>query len=242
MRSSARRWAITAAIVTCVALAWLLGWATGRMSAGGSAATQSLPVLGRAPSYHGLTNQVGREVSSGKFRGKVRVVTFLFPYCTTYCPLIAAHLVGFENLLKSAGLQNQVAIVAFDVDPAGTGPKQMRAFLKEYGWDPSNLHWQYLTGQPRTIRRIITGGYHIDYSRVSSSQQKAADNSRGPALTPQPTVVNPLAEKAHVDYDVTHNDALVIVDGQGRVRAIYDQADTVSNWQLLRTVKRLIRG
>jgi len=225
-----------------VALAWLLGWMTGRMSGGASTTMPALPVLGQAPSYHDLTNQLGRKVSSRQFRGKVRIVTFLFPYCTTYCPLITAHLVGLEHLLKYSGLQSQVEIVAFDVDPSRTGPKQMRAFLKEYGWDPSDSHWQYLTGKPQTIRRIITGGYHIDYSRVSSSQENTPENNRGPGLIPQPAVVNSLAEKAHVDYDVTHNDALVIVDGQGRIRTIYDQADTLSNRQLLRTVKRLIRG
>ncbi|MEJ2436356.1 MAG: SCO family protein [Pseudolabrys sp.] len=49
--------------------------------------------LGPAPQYT-LTNQLGQTVSSKRFAGKVQVVTFLFPYCTTYCPLIAAHLMG----------------------------------------------------------------------------------------------------------------------------------------------------
>lgn len=218
-------------------LAGLVGWVAGMEYYAGQAKKADEPVLGLAPHYRDLTNQLGQTVSSGQFNGKVQVVTFLFPYCTTYCPLIAAHLVGLENLLKDAGLQNQVEIVAFNVDPAGTGPAQMRAFLKEYHWDPSDPHWQYLTGKPKAIRRIVTGGYHVSYQKVVDGQD---DSPQGPELTPQPDVVNPLATKAHVNYDISHNDGLVLVDPQGRIRKIYAQADVVSNRTLLKAIKQLL--
>lgn len=240
MSGAGKRWLVGGALALSLVLAGLIGWMLGAVSPLHSSG--ALPVLGKAPSYQSLTNQLGHQVSSKRFLGKVQVVTFLFPYCTTYCPLIAAHLVGFENLLKTANLQNRVQIVAFDVDPSGTGPKQMRAFLKEYGWNPGDLHWQYLTGRPKTIRRIVTNGYHINYTKVSRKQEETQTFNRGPELTPQPTVVNPLAEKAHVDYDVTHNDGLVIVDTRGRIRKIYDQADTVSIRRLLHTIRPLVHG
>ncbi|HKJ08766.1 MAG TPA: SCO family protein [Gammaproteobacteria bacterium] len=238
MTRSGRRWLIGSAFAVCLGLAGVIGWMLGIISTMQSRGQSTLPVVGTAPSYRGLTNQLGNKVSSDQFRGKVRVVTFLFPYCTTYCPLIAAHLVGFENLLRSSGLQNRVQIVAFDVDPADTGPKQMRAFLKEYGWNPSNLHWQYLTGKPATIKHVVRDGYHIDYRKVSLKQEA---QETGPEQTPQPTVVNPLAQKVKPDYDISHNDGLIIVDRQGRIRKIYDQADTVSIRQLLHTIKPLLK-
>jgi protein SCO1/2 len=231
-----RRWWLGAGILAAVLMAGAIGWLLGVESSSATTAAPE-PVLGKAPSYRGLTNQLGRTVGSARFKGKVQVVTFLFPYCTTYCPLIAAHLVGFERLLDRAGLQNRVEIVAFNVDPAGTGPRQMRAFLKEYGWNPADPHWQYLTGQPKTIRRIVTGGFHVAYSKTIGDD---ADQAGGPALTPQPTVVNPLAEKAHVGYDITHNDGLVIVDTQGRIRRFFDQADVVSGQSLLRAIRPLL--
>lgn len=233
-----KRLLVSVVAVTCFALAGIIGWLIGVEFYGhrGGAVTTE-PVLGKAPSYSGLTNQLGEKVDSSQFAGKVQVVTFLFPYCTTYCPLIAAHLVGLEQLLSDSGLQSKVQIVAFDVDPSGTGPKQMRGFLKEYGWNPKNLHWQYLTGKPKEIRHVVTGGFHIAYQRVSDSQER---QEKGPAQTPQPIVVNRLAQKAHVDYDVTHNDGLIIVDPQGRIRKIYDQADVVSNRRLLRAIKPLV--
>lgn len=222
--------------VICLALGGALGWDLGTRSAHPRPAPA--PVLGRAPAYHGLINQLGQPVDSTRFAGKVQVVTFLFPYCTTYCPLIAAHLVGLENLLKIARLQDRVQIVAFDVDPAGTGPAQMRAFLKEYGWNPRDLRWQYLTGSPAVIRKIVTGGFHIAYEKVPAGAD--AEAALGPEQTPQPEVVNPLAERAKVDYDISHNDALILVDPKGRVRHIYTQADVVSNAELLARIQALL--
>jgi cytochrome oxidase Cu insertion factor (SCO1/SenC/PrrC family) len=222
-------------IAAGLVLAAAIGWTLGRLSSGGSEGT-AMPVLGRAPAYHHLTNQLAAPVSSDDFKGKVQVVTFLFPYCTTYCPLIAAHLVGLENLLKTSALEDKVEIVAFNVDPSGTGPREMRAFMKEYGWDPTDLHWQYLTGQPAVIRKIVTGGFHIAYERVEDGDSGGTD---GAAQTPQPEVVNELARRAHAGYDITHNDGLIIVDPRGRIRRIYDSADTVSGHRMLQTIKAL---
>ncbi|MEJ2645224.1 MAG: SCO family protein [Gammaproteobacteria bacterium] len=222
-----------------IALAGLMGWLIGRGSAGAGQAGPAAPVLGDAPAYHGLINQLGQPVDSSQFRGKVQVVTFLFPYCTTYCPLIAAHLVGLENLLRAAGEQSQVQIIAFNVDPSGTGPRQMSAFLREYGWNPADLHWQYLTGKPARIRHVVRDGFHIAYQRVADQDTPSSSNGES-EQTPQPEVVNPLAEKAHARYDITHNDGLVLVDAQGRIRKIYDQADVVSNRRLLTAIQPLL--
>ena len=234
-----KRLFVFAVATVCFVLAGLIGWLVGVEFYGGHASRQShsAPVLGQAPQYSGLTDQTGHTVDSSQFKGKVQVVTFLFPYCTTYCPLIAAHLVGFEHLLKDSGLQSKVAVVAFNVDPAGTGPKQMRAFLKEYGWDPSDRHFEYLTGKPKQIRHVVRDGFHIDYEKVTDS---ASAQDRGPQQTPQPEVVNPLAQKANVNYDISHNDGMVIVGPHGHIRKIFDQADVVSNHELLKAVKPLL--
>ena len=56
------------------------------------------------------------------------VVTYLFPYCTTFCPAVTHVLTELEADLKTAGLNGKrVQIVAFNVDPENTGPKEMRA-------------------------------------------------------------------------------------------------------------------
>lgn len=199
-------------------------------------ARKALPLLGKAPRFSGLTNQLGESVDSGRFDGKVQVVTFLFPYCTTYCPLIAAHLAGLESTLKLARLQDRVEIVAFNVDPGGAGTDQMRAFLKEFGWNPQDPGLQFLTGTPQQIQRVVDGGYHVAFQKVPDG----AEPGGGAELTPQPEVVNKVADEAKIDYDIVHNDALEIVDPQGRIRKFYPQADVVSNSRLLTAIRALL--
>ncbi|MGH6990329.1 MAG: SCO family protein [Stellaceae bacterium] len=226
--------------VLCLIVGGVAGWFLGQ---GGAPASAAPAVMFKAPRYRGLVNQNGANISSREFHGKVQVVTFLFPYCNTFCPIIAAHLVGFENMLARTDLANRVEVVAFNVDPADTGPKQMRAFLRQYGWNPSDPHWQYLTGRPAEIRKIVTGGFHVSYEKVIDSG--SGSDQASPALAvagsdPQPIVANPLADKAHVNYDITHEDTLLVVDGKGRVRAIYDQADAVGKWALLQKVRAIL--
>lgn len=240
-----KRLLVSTVAVVCFLLAGLIGWLIGIEFYGGwhpglTSPNQGLaaePVLGKAPRYRGLTNQLGQTVDSNQFRGKVQVVTFLYPYCTTYCPLITAHLVGFEQLLQDSGLQNQVQLVAFDLDPADTGPKQLRAFLREYGWNPKNLHWQYLTAKPQKIHHIVTGGFHIAYQKISLAQEA---NQKGPQQTPQPKVVNRLEQKVKPDYDVTHNAGLFVIGPQGHIRKIFAQANVLSNKRLLKAVRPLL--
>ncbi|MDA8093248.1 MAG: SCO family protein [Betaproteobacteria bacterium] len=234
-RLKGARRAVTALFVFVAGVA---GWLLGRTGATPRAA---LPVLFAAPRFNDLLNQDGARVSSAAFRGQVQIVTFLDPYCNALCPVIAAHLVGFENMLAQTALAHRVEVVAFDIDPA-TGPRQMRAFLKQYGWDPRDLHWQFLSGKPGQIRRIVTGGYHVDYQIVAHAHAGAGSS---PALAaggsaPQPLVANPLADKADVSFNIIHNDIMMVVDGKGRVRRIYDQADAVGAFELLGEVRALL--
>ncbi len=207
------------------------------------AAPRPLPVLGAAPQYT-LTNQLGHRVSSQSFGGKVQLVTFLFPYCTGYCPLITHELVGLEQLLQGAGLADRVQMVAFNVGPEDAGPAEMAVFLQQYGWSPRDTRLQFLTGAPDEVRRVVTGGFGIDYRKVTEAQQDAdaaAARQEG-HFVPEPEVVNPLAERVGADYDVIHNDALVVVDPEGRVRALYDEADRLPDEQLLVIVTGLLGG
>lgn len=230
-----RRWLWALAIGAMIPIAGVDGFFLGQRHDAREKAT--LAVLGTAPEYQ-LTNQLREMVPSNSLRGKVQLVTFLFPYCTTLCPLIVAHLVNLENLgLRPNGIEDKVEIVSFDVDPGHTGPPQMRAFLSQYGWNPTDLHWQYLTGSPEEVRRVVKNGFRVWYKRVSLASE--ARDGAG-ASVEQPEVVNKLAESAHADYDIVHNDVLEIVDRQGRIRKIYDNADTVSWTDLLTTIQSLV--
>jgi protein SCO1 len=197
---------------------------------------------GPAPTYT-LTDQHGQSVSSSALLGKIQVVSFLFPYCTTYCPLTARVLAQTEQLVDGAGLRGRVAFVAFNVDPEGAGPAELFAFLRQEQIDPGDPGWHYLTGRPDQIRQIVTGGFHVFYQKVSlTEEQKAeADQKAAGDYSPQPTEPNALADRAHVDYDVVHNDVIEVVDPHGIIRAVFTNGSTATPEQILSAVQHARR-
>lgn len=200
-------------------------------------------VYGTAPTYR-LTDQNGRTVSSRAFAGKVQVVTFLFPYCTTHCPLEARDLALIQHQIRSGPLHGRVQLVSFNVDPAGSGPAQLRAFIAQYGGQPANPDWEYLTGTPAQIRRVVTGGFHIYYQRISIAAENAeiAKQKAGGNYTPQPEEPNALAHRAHVDYDIEHEDYVEILRPDGQIATMFNQAATLTANRLLTAMQAVLAG
>jgi cytochrome oxidase Cu insertion factor (SCO1/SenC/PrrC family) len=95
-----------------------------------------------APSFT-LTSQDGRQVSLASLRGKVVLLTFLDPVCTTDCPLIAQEMRSADTMLGGkAGNTELVAVVA---NPTYLSTAYTRAFTAQ-----ENLsqvpNWLFLTG------------------------------------------------------------------------------------------------
>jgi cytochrome oxidase Cu insertion factor (SCO1/SenC/PrrC family) len=90
-----------------------------------------------------LTSQDGRPVSLASLRGKVVLLTFLDPVCTTDCPLIAQEMRSADTLLGAKASNTElVAVVA---NPTYTSIAYTRAFTSQenLGQVPN---WLYLTG------------------------------------------------------------------------------------------------
>jgi len=90
-----------------------------------------------------LTSQYGQPVSLASLRGKVVLLTFLDPVCTTDCPIIAQEMRSADLLLGGkAGDTELVAVVA---NPTYTSTAYTRAFTSQ-----ENLsqvpNWLFLTG------------------------------------------------------------------------------------------------
>jgi cytochrome oxidase Cu insertion factor (SCO1/SenC/PrrC family) len=95
-----------------------------------------------APNFT-LTSQAGRQVSLASLRGKVVLLAFLDPVCTTDCPVIGAEMRVADTLLGSKASDTElVAVVA---NPTYTSLAYTRAFDLQDGL--SNVpNWLYLTG------------------------------------------------------------------------------------------------
>ena len=104
----------------------------------GSYAALDIP----APAFR-LTDQNGASVSLASLRGKVVLLTFLDPVCTSDCPLIAQEFRQADQVLgRQSGRVELVAIVA---NPLYRETAYTRAFDRQ-----ENLtglpNWRYLTG------------------------------------------------------------------------------------------------
>jgi cytochrome oxidase Cu insertion factor (SCO1/SenC/PrrC family) len=95
-----------------------------------------------APSFT-LTSQDGHQVSLSSLRGKVVLLTFLDPVCTTDCPIIAQELRAADAMLGAkAGSTELVAVVA---NPTYTSTAFTAAFTRQEGLSQVP-NWLYLTG------------------------------------------------------------------------------------------------
>jgi cytochrome oxidase Cu insertion factor (SCO1/SenC/PrrC family) len=110
----------------------------------------SAPVDSPAPGFT-LTSQDGRQVSLSSLRGKVVLLTFLDPVCTTDCPIIAQEFRAADSMLGSKSSDTElVAVVA---NPTYTSTAFTQAFTRQEGLDQVP-NWLYLTGSLNQLATV----------------------------------------------------------------------------------------
>jgi len=95
-----------------------------------------------APGFS-LTDQDGRTVSLASLRGKVVLLTFLDPVCTTDCPIIAQEFKQTGQLL--GGQDTRVELVAVVANPTYRSTIFTQAFTRQEELT-TVPNWLYLTG------------------------------------------------------------------------------------------------
>ncbi len=106
-----------------------------------------------APGFR-LTDQHGKPVSLASLRGKVVLLTFLDPVCTTDCPLIAQEFRGTAQQL-GRGARN-VELVAITLSPTYRSVAIVQAFDRQEGLN-TVPNWLYLTGTLAQLRQVWRG-------------------------------------------------------------------------------------
>ena len=112
----------------------------------GDSAAMNLP----APGFQ-LTDQAGRPVSLASLRGKVVLMTFLDPVCTTDCPIIGAEFKEAGVLLGTA--DKDVVLVAIVANPTYRSAAFTQAFDREEGLN-TVPNWRYLTGSLSQLSQV----------------------------------------------------------------------------------------
>ena len=126
-----------------------------------------------APAFQ-LTDQYGQPASLAGLRGKVVLLTFLDPVCTSDCPLIAQEFRAADQLLGSAA--RDVELVAIVANPIYHSVAYTRAFDQQERLT-ALPNWLYLTGTLGQLRQawqsyavaadILPAGAMIAHSDVA---------------------------------------------------------------------------
>jgi cytochrome oxidase Cu insertion factor (SCO1/SenC/PrrC family) len=100
-----------------------------------------------------LTDQHGHPVSLASLRGKVILLTFLDPVCTSDCPLIAQEFRAAGQLLGATG--RHVELVAVVANPVYHQVAFTQAFDRQERLTQVP-NWLYLTGTVRQLQQVWT--------------------------------------------------------------------------------------
>ncbi len=174
-----------------------------------------------------LENQLGQPVSSGSFSGRIEIVSFISPYCRKACPLIAHHYVAYARAIREAGWARKIVLLSFNLDPRRATPKTLQRFQRAFGWAPRNLEWEFLTGSPRAIDRVVKGGFKVWFG--FEPLVPSARASDGP---PPLTWQNPLNPTGAIP-EPAHEDPLEIYGPGHHLRKLYSEGSLVSTGRLL---------
>lgn len=161
-----------------------------------------LPVLFEAPGFE-LVNQEGARVGKKDLAGKPFVAAFMFSNCTTACPMMAGKMKGLQEQIQDP----RVRMVSFTVDPERDTPEVLAGYLKRFEADTKR--WFFLTGTKEEMV-AVEKGFGVRLPRAAADGR---NNEANPAPSTNPMDVLP------------HSDRFILVDGEGRVRGIYDTKD-----------------
>jgi cytochrome oxidase Cu insertion factor (SCO1/SenC/PrrC family) len=121
-----------------------------------------------APNFT-LTSQDGRQVSLASLRGKVVLLTFLDPVCTTDCPIIAQEMRAADTIL--GGKAANTELVAVVANPIYTSTAFTQAFTHQEGLDQV-ANWLYLTG-PLSQLQTVWQHYGIEVENLPAGAMAA---------------------------------------------------------------------
>ncbi len=131
------------------------------------------PLNFAAPAFS-LTDQHGNQVSLASLRGRVVLLTFLDPVCTSDCPLIAQEFRDADQLLGASA--SRIQLVAIVANPLYRSVAYTRAFDSQEGLAGVS-NWLFLTGSLTELQQawknygvaaqILAAGGMIAHSDVA---------------------------------------------------------------------------
>ena len=112
------------------------------------------------------------------------ILNFIYSTCTTVCPVLSASFAGLQRKVGD-NTGKAIQFVSISIDPENDTPEVMKQHLKKYHAKPG---WNYLTGAPKDIKKIIKAfdayiAGDISIVFMKSPQQKEWLSLYGPIST-----------------------------------------------------------
>jgi protein SCO1/2 len=116
-----------------------------------------------------FTNELGKAVSLGDFRGQALAITFFFTRCPIpdYCPRLSKNFQEASRKLSSlAGGPTNWHFLSVSFDTEIDSPRVLKAYGEMYHYDPA--HWSFLTGPADKIGELARGS-EVTFERDGGS-------------------------------------------------------------------------
>lgn len=156
-----------------------------------------LPVIAQVADFT-LTNQLDRPVRLADLRGQVWVADIIFTRCPGPCATMTKRMSELQAALPTNA---PVKLVSLTTDPAHDTPRALASYAQRFGADSNR--WHFLTGPKADLVKLA----------VDSLKLTALDKEEAQRTSPNDLFI--------------HSTIFVVVDQQGRLRAVFESLDNV---------------
>ena len=171
----------------------------------------ALPDLGTVPAFD-LVDEQNQVFTDEALRGPPTIVNFVFSRCDTICPVISLKMERLQDKLADRRA-DPIKLGSISVDPTYDTPARLAAYATRY-----NAHrekWRFLTGDAAKVKALVEGPF------MNSMTLEGQTPSGAPAIS--------------------HNGYFLLVDGDLKIRGVYDSNDVQKLDELLRHARFLAR-
>lgn len=157
-----------------------------------------------------FATQYGDTLTADSLKGKLYVADFIFSSCETVCPELSKVMAQLQQNF----LDNpQLKLVSFSIDPARDSTAALREYASRYG--AVRGKWYFLSSDTAEVRSTVENGFKVSVGYAQDSTEAAG-------------------------YTFTHSSDLLLVDGNGNVRGIYNGMDSAEVGALYNNIGLLI--
>jgi protein SCO1/2 len=175
------------------------------------ASQRELDDLGDVPAFS-LVDEHGGQFTEEALRGHPTIVGFVFTRCDTICPVITMKMHWLQE--KTADRKGAaIKLLSISVDPEYDTPARLLEYAGRHQADFGR--WRFLTGPREGVRSLVEGPF------MNSMLQEGLTPSGAPSIS--------------------HSGYLVLVDGDLKIRGVYDSNDVHALERLMRDGRYLAR-